>query len=326
MSKQPSQFLSPQQLRQPLAALGSQPELTHMFEIEHINAINTAIACRRPLLLTGESGVGKSQLARAAAAALKRPYIRHTVDAHTEVHDLLWRFDAVGRLADAQLVGDQQDTSKVAKAENYLRPGPLWWGFDWAAASARNGNASPVQPDLKDTEEAMARLAKTHGVTVLIDEIDKASSEIPNALLEALGEGGFWPDHAREPVRAKHEPPLVILTSNREKTLPNAFLRRCLVMRMKLHDDDDAVFAEFLAERGEVHTSLGKEDRLRVARDLIEDRNKAKRDNKRPMPGQAEYLDMLYAIAARASEANAPDISQLIAEARPYLFGKADQV
>ena len=88
-----------------LPARGDLPEQTHVFDADSIRAINTALAARRPLLVRGEPGIGKSQLAKAAAKQLKRPYVQHVVDARTESHDLLWHYDAVARLAEAQLCG-----------------------------------------------------------------------------------------------------------------------------------------------------------------------------------------------------------------------------
>jgi MoxR-like ATPase len=99
-----------------LEQVGGRP-FTHLFEESHLHAINTALACNRPLLVTGEPGVGKTQLARAAAKALGRAYVRCTVDAKTESRDLLWQFDAVARLADAQLAPHRGWDAEVCERE-----------------------------------------------------------------------------------------------------------------------------------------------------------------------------------------------------------------
>ncbi len=124
-------FISKDNLEQPLNQRGSMPPSCHIFEPEHINAINAAIACQRPLLLTGDPGTGKSQLARATAANLGAAFVPFVVDSRTESRDLLWHFDAVARLADAQLgKALHEDTKKFRQqlaVKNYIHPGPLWW-------------------------------------------------------------------------------------------------------------------------------------------------------------------------------------------------------
>ena len=174
----------------------------HVFEARDIAAVQAALSTRRPLLLRGEPGVGKSQLALAAAMVLKRVYVQHVVNALTEPNDLLWHEDAVRRLADAQIFGahhslpntfnpnDLGDTpteeentfSDPRVRENYLTPGALWWAYEWATAKdqyAKIGREEQEPP----TEECSAN----NGVVILIDEIDKAGAEVPNSLL-----GGLW--------------------------------------------------------------------------------------------------------------------------------------
>ncbi len=193
-----------------LAATGDMPEAVHQFESRQIRAVNAALAARRPLLVRGEPGIGKSQLARAAAKGLGRAFVPHTVDARTESRDLLWHFDAVARLAEAQLLGALGRAADLASpnpapssaekgdqpAPNlrdrlaiacFLHPRALWWAFDWNDALNRAkaiGISAPPQPDGGDP---------ANGCLVLIDEIDKAEADVPNGLLEALGAGSFHP-------------------------------------------------------------------------------------------------------------------------------------
>ena len=155
-------------------------------------AVNAALTLERPLLIKGEPGTGKTMLAEEVARALGRPLLQWHIKSTTKAHQGLYEYDAVSRLRDSQL-GDE----KVRDITNYIVRGVLWQAF-----------ASP-EP-----------------VVLLIDEIDKADIEFPNDLLRELDRMEFHVYETRETVRAVHRP-LVIITSNNEKELPDAFLRRC---------------------------------------------------------------------------------------------------
>ncbi|MEO1086395.1 MAG: MoxR family ATPase, partial [Acidobacteriota bacterium] len=224
----------------PLSIEGSHPgdgggedasEIIHLFDDRERLAINAAFAAVRPLLVRGEPGIGKSQLARAAAAALGRRYVSKVVDARTESQDLLYSLDAVRRLADAQLVGQGKELREGETVvdrlseSNYVTPGPLWWGFEWKNAHRQAQRAQACPDD--------AHADAPDGVVVLLDEIDKADSSVPNGLLECLGQRQFAGPLGTT-VRCGPTPPLVLVTTNEERSLPDAFLRRCLVLHMKL--------------------------------------------------------------------------------------------
>jgi MoxR-like ATPase len=155
-------------------------------------AVNAAVQLRRPLLVKGEPGTGKTVLAHEIAAALGAPLIEWHVKSTTRAHQGLYEYDAVARLRDGQLGGP-----RVHDIANYIRKGKLWEAF-----------TSPVLPVL------------------LIDEIDKADIEFPNDLLQELDRMEFHVYETGETVRAA-ERPVVVITSNNEKELPDAFLRRC---------------------------------------------------------------------------------------------------
>lgn len=168
-----------------LTPLGGVADQVHVFEATTIDAVNAALAAGRPLLVRGEPGIGKSQLARGAAKCLERAYIQYVVDARTESRDLLWHFDAIERLAEAQLCGalkeDPEAVRERLRVEKYLRPGPLWWAFDWKDAEKQAGLAGGSPPPQRDGGKP------GNGCIVLVDEIDKAETDVPNGLLEALG-------------------------------------------------------------------------------------------------------------------------------------------
>lgn len=274
------------------------------------DAVNAALAAGRPLLVRGEPGIGKSQLARAAAKCLERAYVSHVIDARTEARDLLWHFDAVERLAEAQLCGALHESADPVRerlrVEKYLRPGPLWWAFDWQSATTQAEtvrSAPPPQPDGGKPG---------NGWVVLIDEIDKAETEVPNGLLEALGAGQFAAFGRAEPVVTREPPPLLIITTNEERALPDAFIRRCLVLYLTLPEKDEALTA-FLADRGRAHFPEANAEVLRAAaRQLAQDRRAARDEKRLPLPGQAEYLDLVRAVLTLRPDA--PEKQQRVLE------------
>ncbi len=166
-------------------------------------AVNAAVLLRRPLLVKGEPGTGKTVLAQEIAKALDAPLIEWNVKSTTKAHQGLYEYDAVARLRDGQL-GDP----RVHDISNYIRKGKLWEAF-----------TSPTLPVL------------------LIDEIDKADIEFPNDLLQELDRMAFHVYETGETVAAQ-ERPVVVITSNNEKELPDAFLRRCFFHYIKFPDRD----------------------------------------------------------------------------------------
>ncbi len=197
--------------------------------------------------------------------------------------DLQWRYDAVARLSDAHAPGTQ-----ALEAGHYLSPGPLWWAFDWAGAQR--------QWDLRqqgDRPEPPSGWAPEKGAVLLMDEIDKADPDLPNAFLEVLGNQGFSVPFLGQRVVRGATPPLVIITTNEERDLPDAFLRRCFVHILQAPKDLAEMGRRHLERRGlHCHTRV-----LARAAELLEgDRAKA-REHKTYAPGLAEYLDLVIAVA-----------------------------
>ena len=264
----------------------------HLFDWPSIVAVDAAMATGRPLLVRGRPGTGKSQLAEAAATAMGRVFISTTVDGRTDPRDLKWSTDAVRRLADAQVLGARgvKNAAQVEvelNPEKYLRPGPLWWAFDWDGAWKLDKDGHCVRDPEADT---------SNGIVLLVDELDKADPSVPNSLLDALGRGCFdVPDHGRV-TRTDPEgaPLLVVVTTNEERSLPDAFLRRCLVLQLALPADRSELIA-FLVARGAGHFPEADPKVLEDAAGLLADDRKAILDSGLSPPGLAEYLDLIRA-------------------------------
>ena len=273
------------------------PEQVHVFSGDEILAVNAALASRRALLVRGEPGTGKTQLAKAAAVALRRAFISGAVDARTDARDLLWHFDAVRRLGEAQIQGALHaaggSTEAVREAldpHHFIQPRALWWGFDWPRAKSQAEASGAATPTLLEGTDPQ------RGVVVLIDEIDKAEPDVPNGLLEALGSGEFTPHGFADTVAINGISPLVIVTTNEERALPDAFLRRCIVLHLRLPDERQPLI-EHLVARGLAHfPDLPRELQERAATLVVDDRFRAREENWLPLPGQAEFIDLLRAV------------------------------
>jgi MoxR-like ATPase len=213
-------------------------------------AVNAAIALERPLLIKGEPGTGKTVLAEEIASAVRAPLITWHIKSTTKAVQGLYEYDAVSRLRDSQL-GDE----RVKDVRNYIRKGKLWEAFD-----------APERPVL------------------LIDEIDKADIEFPNDLLQELDRMEFYVYETNETIKARVRP-IVVITSNNEKELPDAFLRRCFFHYIAFPD------AETMNEIVAVHFPDIKNKLVSEALRIFYDMRKVPGLKKKP--STSELLDWL---------------------------------
>lgn len=265
----------------------------YVYDEDLVLAVNVALATRRPLLLRGLPGTGKSSLARNVAMHLNRRFYPHTISSRTQARDLLWTVDDVARLSDA-------NTRGAKDRSHYVVPGPLWWAFDPAGAADRGLPDVPGTDKLDDPNEGSPDAQQA---VVLLDEIDKADPDVPNDLLEPLGLYQFRNERGRI-VRAAAAP-LVVLTTNEERDLPKAFLRRCVVYMLPTPTQ------ERLVDIAAVH--LGQPDvdlyseiatwALRAAT--------TNRDGEPPAVSTAEFLDAVTAartLDIRPGHSQWPDV------------------
>lgn len=225
-------------------------------------AVNAAITLQRPLLIKGEPGTGKTLLAEELASALGLRLISWHIKSTTKAQQGLYEYDAVSRLRDSQL-GDE----KVKDIRNYIVKGKLWEAFE--------------------SEEP---------VVLLIDEIDKADIEFPNDLLLELDRMEFFVYETQETVRARHRP-IVVITSNNEKELPDAFLRRCFFHYISFPDHDT------MKNIVEVHFPNLQQELVRDALEIFFDVRKVPGLKKKP--STSELIDWLRLLMADELSAQA---------------------
>ncbi|MCY4300587.1 MAG: MoxR family ATPase [Aestuariivita sp.] len=239
-------------------------------------AVNAAVTLERPLLVKGEPGTGKTELARQIATSLDLELIEWNVKSTTRAQQGLYEYDAVSRLRDSQL-GDK----RVHNVRNYIRKGKLWEAFE-------------------STEKAV----------LLIDEIDKADIEFPNDLLQELDRMEFYVYETGETIQS-HKRPIVIITSNNEKELPDAFLRRCFFHYIRFPDEST------LRRIVEVHHPGIKDALLTTA--LTQFSEIRETTGLKKKPSTSELLDWLKLLLAE--DLTPADLRRNNVNALPKLYG-----
>ena len=229
-------------------------------------AVNAAITLQRPLLVKGEPGTGKTMLAEEVSTALGMPLLQWHVKSTTKAQQGLYEYDAVSRLRDSQLA-DEESSTKVRDIRNYIVQGVLWQAF------------TADQP-----------------VALLIDEIDKADIEFPNDLLQELDRMEFYVYETNETIKAEVRP-IVIITSNNEKELPDAFLRRCFFHYIRFPD------ADTMQEIVDVHFPGIKNKLVAEALRIFYDMRKVPGLKKKP--STSELLDWLKLLMVEDIDAEA---------------------
>src|SRR6185436_18130442 len=259
-------------------------------------AVNVALATRRPLLVTGEPGSGKTRLAAAVAEVLDWQSYARTVTSRTQAADLLWTFDALRRLNDATTPG------RALLAEQlYVQPGPVWWGFDPASAEHRGGR---TLSDSRDRVSNPASSRAGHGAVVLIDEIDKADPDVPNDLLEPFDTRRFTVKETNDTIVATRDI-FLMLTTNGERELPPAFVRRCVVLPLAEPDED------WFVRVAKEHFPGGDAAlHRRVAVEVQRLRDATKQGVRKP--STAEFLDALRVCVELQTDTTAAEWTEVI--------------
>ncbi len=235
-------------------------------------AVNAAIALQRPLLIKGEPGTGKTVLAHEVAKALKAPIIEWHIKSTTKAQQGLYEYDAVSRLRDSQL-GDE----RVKDIANYIKKGKLWEGF-----------------------------TSTERPVLLIDEIDKADIEFPNDLLLELDRMEFYVYETQQVIKAEQRP-IVMITSNNEKELPDAFLRRCFFHYIRFPD------RETMTQIVDVHFPDLQKNLLREALNVFYDIREVPGLKKKPSTSELlDWLKLLMVEDMSPDSLRSKDSKQLI--------------
>jgi MoxR-like ATPase len=264
----------------------------YLFADEIAIAVDVALATNRPLLVSGPPGSGKSTLAQAVAGLHDWSYLKHTLTSRSRLEDLTGEIDQLQRLHDAQAVAATR--KELLPDWAYQKPGLFWWGFNPESAKNRGRTRSEISP-LSDRFIELpypGHQGKNHGVVILLDEIDKAEPDIPNDLLDPLDQRRFRPPIGDDVIAEEGLSVFVIITTNGERELPPAFLRRCAFLELQSPDVESmvSIAAHHFPKQSKTHAALFATvaDRfLRVQDDAVQLEH-------RP-PGTSEFLDAVRA-------------------------------
>lgn len=270
--------------------------------IELLNAINASLVTRTPLLLTGEPGTGKTQVAYFLARYFNVKLFKYQVHSNSQAKDMRYNFDAVAYLRDAylaqhtnnpNLVADDNYKNEPRNNPKYLRKGDLWAAYEQEEPSV-----------------------------LLIDEIDKAPRDFPNDLLLELDQNRFaHPFNQGEEIRNIAAPPIIILTSNGERRLPDAFLRRCMVHQIKL--DDSLLKAVLESWKDQFQVVNTESDQAGLQQKALEIFNKIRSFPLNKKPGTAELLLWISVLSAQGVKAGKlkypiPALSSLVKDSDDF--------
>ena len=256
-------------------------------------AVKVALATGRPLLVRGAPGWGKSSLAGSVAKILGWRYLEKVISSRTQARDLMSEVDLIRRLSDAHAKDVQVDPDW----RRYIRPGVLWKAFDPVDAQKQQDFF-----DRRETASTQAAEATATPAVVLLDEMDKADPDVPNNLLVALGSLQFDVDEIpQRTVKARDGAvPLIIVTTNDERDLPRAFLRRCVEIELPALDgaDPEAQRKKLLVDIGALHLEgkLARSFVETVADTIVNEIGKAGSDGGAMLPSPAEFIDTLRAL------------------------------
>jgi MoxR-like ATPase len=283
-------------------------------------AVKVAVVTGRPLLISGLPGCGKSSLASYVARNLGLAYYEFTVTSTAQPQDLLWTVDTVRRLNDAQL-GLLDSENPAGSVNDYIEPGPLWWCFNPATAQRRGAAPDAVLQRLaRPPVQLFGHTPTKPGAVLLIDEIDKADSSFCNGLLVPLGSRQFFVSAIDTMVLADEGQvpgsPIILITTNNERELPDAFVRRCVALSIPAPGEDKLVEIALRHFGADAETPEVRQQISALAKRLAVGK---KQGASAPAPSTAEFLDLVRTLLSLKIGIDSTEwaiVEQLIIEKR----------
>ncbi len=277
----------------------------YIFSREAVIAVDVALATGRPLLVAGPPGCGKSRLAETMAAVLRWNFVYQTITSRTRLEQLTVEVDHLRRLNDAHLAARSTSPHALAdRDEEYYNPGIFWWAFDAHSARRRGLPESVARPRSEPRFPGVERKPPDEareGTVLLLDEIDKAEPDLPNDLLEPLDRGSFGLPDGRTLRAQDGAQRLTVITTNRERELPPAFVRRCVTLLLA-EPSREALVAIAAVRAPQAEKTLVEKvaDRIEALRQELDE------SGRRP-PGTSEFLDAVNTCQQLRIAVDSPD-------------------